>query len=429
VAEGRTVAVEEVAEAPGADLEDLTLLRLELSGQRRQVVRASRWLDSDDRALLSLWWLETAGRLARTELAAALGMSVAHAGVRVQRMRQQLELSRSVVAALEATPGCPRLTALVAGWDGTPNPLWRKRLGRHVRSCETCRNAARGMVPLERLLVGFALLSVPAALSAAILGKGALTVTGLGAASAAVSGATGAGGVGVKAGLFGQLIQAMVTHPVAATVATGTLVAGAAVTTVTWPEPEPRPPAVIVAPTSAPAVVTPPPSPAVVPPPPRRPRPAATEPPASARPVESGPVSLESANQPGLVVATAGGLGVLERIGTDSDAGARRRATFEVVPGLADPTCVTLRAEDGRYLRHLSWRVRLSRDEGTTLFRGDATFCVRPGPVPGSLSLESSNYPGWFLRHRGTDLWVDRSDGSAAFRADTAFRARTPLAG
>jgi RNA polymerase sigma factor (sigma-70 family) len=438
VAEGRVVAADEVAEAAGADIEGLTLLRLELSGQRREVVRASRWLDPDDRALLSLWWLETAGRMTRTELAGALGMSVAHAGVRVQRMRQQLELSRSVVAALEATPRCARLSALAAGWDGVPGPLWRKRLGRHVRSCEVCGGAGRGRIPLERLLVGFALLPVPAALWAAILGKGALTATSLGAASAVsgaavsgatVSGATGAGGAGVKAGLFGQLVQALLAHPVAATVATGTLVAGATVTTVTRSEPEPRPPAVIVAPTSAPAVVAPPPSPAVVPPPPRRPRPAATEPSANARPVESGPASLESVNQPGSIVTTVDGLGVLARIGAGGDPAARRRATFEVVPGLADPKCVTLRAEDGRYLRHIFWRVRLSPDEGTALFRGDATFCVRPGPVPGSLSLESSNYPGWYLRHRGAELWVDQSDGSAAFRADAAFRARAPLAG
>jgi hypothetical protein len=347
-------------------------------------------------------------------------------------MRQQLELSRSVVAALEATPGCARLAELVADWDGTPSPLWRKRLGRHVRSCETCGGAARGMVPLERLLVCFALLPVPAALSAAILGKSALAAASLGAASAAVSGATGAGGLGVKAGLFGQLLQAMVAHPVAATVATGTLVAGAAVTTVTWPEPPPRPPAAVVAPTSAPAVVAPPPSPAVIPPPPRQQEPTVTEPPvtgppASARPVASGPASLESVNQPGLVVAAADDRGVLERIDSDSDEAARRRATFEVVPGLADPKCVTLRAEDGRYLRHLYWEVRLSADQDTDLFRGDATFCVRSGPVAGSLSLESSNYPGWFLRHRGTELWVDQSDGSEAFHADTAFRARRPL--
>jgi hypothetical protein len=140
-------------------------------------------------------------------------------------------------------------------------------------------------------------------------------------------------------------------------------------------------------------------------------------------------VSLESANAPGTFVATLGDLGVLEPIGADTGGPAGRRATFEAVRGLSDADCLSLRAADGRYLRHMSWRVRLSPDEGTDLFRGDATFCVRPGSVDGSVWLESSNYPGWFLRHRGDQLWVDHSDGSAAFQADSSFLIRPPLAG
>ena len=116
-------------------------------------------------------------------------------------------------------------------------------------------------------------------------------------------------------------------------------------------------------------------------------------------------------------------------MGRGSDAEGRQRATFEVVPGLADTGCVSFRAQDGRYLRHLSWRIRLSPDEGTDLFRGDATFCVREGSVPDSVSLESSNYPGAFLVHRGTELWVDFSDGSPGFRSDASFRPLPPLAG
>ena len=147
---------------------------MELSGHRRQAVRASRWLDPDARALLSLWWLETAGQLTRAELAAALGTSVAHAGVRVQRMRNQLELSRSLVAALEASPRCPQLTAALEGWDGVPSTLWRKRITRHTRSCADCGRAADELVPLERLIVAFALLPAPLALSAAVLDEPAL---------------------------------------------------------------------------------------------------------------------------------------------------------------------------------------------------------------------------------------------------------------
>jgi RNA polymerase sigma factor (sigma-70 family) len=428
----RTVPLDEVTDPPDADAEGLALAYVELSGQRRQAVRASRWLDPDDRALLSLWWLETAGELTRTELAAALGTTVAHAGVRVQRMRNQLELSRSLVAALYAGPQCAQLAAALVDWDGVPSPLWRKRITRHTRSCPVCARAAEGLVPLERLIVGLALLPVPLALSAAVLGKSALA----GAAATAAPG-VGAAGVasGVKAGFLGQLAQAIGAHPVATAVTAGTLVAGAAVTTAAWPPPTPPGRQVIAAPTSAPArapVRSAPATaaaPAPVVPRARRPSPTFVSPSSTAtQPFASGLASLESVNAAGLIVTVADDLGVLERVDANSAAPARERATFEVVRGLADASCISLRARDGRYLRHSSWRLRLSQDEGTELFRGDATFCVRVGPVPDSVSFESSNYPGWFLRHRGMELWVDASDGSSGFRADASFRPRPPLA-
>jgi RNA polymerase sigma factor (sigma-70 family) len=433
----RSATLDELADPPDEDAEGLALLRVELSGQRRQAVRASHWLDPDDRALLSLWWLETAGQLTRTELAAALSTSVAHAGVRIQRMRNQLELSRGLVAALDAGHRCAELAAVLAGWDGVPSPLWRKRITRHIRSCPTCGRTAGDLVPLERLVVGLALLPVPLALSAAVLAKSALAgVVTTGASVGALSGAAGSGAVaaGVKAGLLGQLGQTIAAHPFAAAVAAVTLVAGAAVTTVTWTTPEPPGPQAISTPaTTAPArpvgsaqAVAPAPSAAA----PSPGRPAGTSPPASRpTPIASGFASLESVNATGLVVTTAGDLGVLERVDAGGDAPGRQRATFEVVPGLADASCVSFRAKDGRYLRHLSWRVQLSQDEGTDLFRGDATFCVREGSVPNSVSLESSNYPGAFLRHRGTELWVDFSDGSTGFGADASFRPVPPLSG
>ena len=112
-----------------------------------------------------------------------------------------------------------------------------------------------------------------------------------------------------------------------------------------------------------------------------------------------------------------------------SDSQTRQQATFEVVAGLADAACFSFRLPDGRYLRHSSWRLRVFANDGSALFRGDATFCPRPGAVAGSMVLESSNYPGWFLRHRANELWVDQSDKSAAFLADSSFWTRAPLTG
>ncbi|TDB75522.1 RNA polymerase sigma factor [Micromonospora sp. KC723] len=163
VAAERTTDLGEVIDAADTDAEGLTVLRLELSDQRRQAARSSQWLDPDDRLLLSLWWLEAAGQLTRTELAAELGTSVAHAGVRVQRMRNRLELSRALVAALEASPVCAELTEVLEGWDGVPVPLWRKRIVRHTRSCECCLRAADGLLAPESLLVDIALPPAPMA--------------------------------------------------------------------------------------------------------------------------------------------------------------------------------------------------------------------------------------------------------------------------
>jgi hypothetical protein len=141
-----------------------------------------------------------------------------------------------------------------------------------------------------------------------------------------------------------------------------------------------------------------------------------------------GRVSLESAADPGQFVSVAGDRGVLAAAGSASDVATRQRATLDVVAGLADPSCSSFRGPDGRYLRHSSFQLRLNPDEGTVLFRRDATFCGRTGFLGGSMSLESFNYPGFFLRHVGDQLWIDQYDGSAAFRSDSSFLIRPPLA-
>ncbi|MFB7369805.1 sigma-70 family RNA polymerase sigma factor [Streptomyces sp. NPDC056222] len=146
---------------PGADFVDLTVVRLNLSGQRRETAEATRWMEPDDSALLSLWWLECAGELTRHEVAAALELTTEHTAVRVQRMKAQLEAARVVVRALSAQPLCPTLRSELGGWDGRPSALWRKRIARHARACAHCAGLWSGLVPAEGLLAG--LLLVPPA--------------------------------------------------------------------------------------------------------------------------------------------------------------------------------------------------------------------------------------------------------------------------
>ncbi|MET7303584.1 sigma-70 family RNA polymerase sigma factor [Embleya sp. NPDC005575] len=145
---------------PRADFVDLTIMRLGLEGQRREVAEATRWLDADDRALLAMWWMEAAGELERAEMAAALELSPKHTAVRVQRMKAQLDTARVVVRALSAVPGCVLLDDVIRTWDGIPSALWRKRVARHARDCTVCSGCVAGLVPAERLLAGLALVPV-----------------------------------------------------------------------------------------------------------------------------------------------------------------------------------------------------------------------------------------------------------------------------
>jgi RNA polymerase sigma factor (sigma-70 family) len=219
-----------------ADFAELTVLRLQLEGQRKEVAEAVRWLDDEDRQLLSLWWLEVAGELTRRELAAAVGISRQHAAVRVQRTKARLETARGIVRALDSS--CSDLGRVTARWSGRPDSVWRKRIARHIRGCARCDGhggPGEVVVPAERLLVGLALVPVPVGftLSLAFGGKTAVAATSVTAS------------VGWSAKMLGVL-----TKPAVAVTAGATIVAGGAYV-VTRPPQERPPQAVLPAPGTA----------------------------------------------------------------------------------------------------------------------------------------------------------------------------------
>ncbi|MDQ7906244.1 sigma-70 family RNA polymerase sigma factor [Phytohabitans sp. ZYX-F-186] len=146
---------------PRADFADEAVSALALTGQRRELAQATRWLDDGDRRLLTLWWQEAAGELTRQEMASALRVNAKHAAVRLQRLRERLDAARGVVRALGAHPRCPELAGQLRGWNGATAPLWRKRLVRHTRDCARCTGHRGELVPVERLLLGAAALPVP----------------------------------------------------------------------------------------------------------------------------------------------------------------------------------------------------------------------------------------------------------------------------
>ncbi|WP_234439868.1 AbfB domain-containing protein [Streptomyces bicolor] len=122
------------------------------------------------------------------------------------------------------------------------------------------------------------------------------------------------------------------------------------------------------------------------------------------------------------------GRGYLDPVTSSSTTAVKQSATFTIVPGLADSKCYSFRDASGRYLRHKDLRIRADASNGTTLFNKDATYCARPGPTTGSVSLESYNYPNHYLRHSFYELRIDRYQDNATFRADSSFTAVSPWA-
>ncbi|MFI1994297.1 sigma-70 family RNA polymerase sigma factor [Actinoplanes sp. NPDC020271] len=241
---------------PGADFTDLAITRLELSGQRRETAEATRWLDEENRELLSLWWLEASGELTRDEIVDGTGLNRQHAAVRIQRMKAQLETARAVVRALHRHPICPELAVVIEPWDHRPNALWRKRIARHTRECRLCAPAWQDLVAAERLLAGMGLL-VPSSVLTAGLTKGSASV---------VSGKAVAGKLAVKAGV--GVAQKVLVTAVAVTVVGGG--AAAALTLTADTEPAPAAPQVIAAPSPSTLVLPPSPTPAGTSPTPKK---------------------------------------------------------------------------------------------------------------------------------------------------------------
>jgi len=154
---------------PGAEFVDRALTRLALSQQRREIEPAARWLGCEDRELLSLWSLERGGHLTRAEIASALEVDAHNVAVRLNRLKTRLNAARILVRAWSASPRCPELVRAASDWTGEPTPLWRKRFLRHVRACGRCRGVAADLVPVEQLLLGVALLAVPAGYAVRLL--------------------------------------------------------------------------------------------------------------------------------------------------------------------------------------------------------------------------------------------------------------------
>ncbi|PWI19135.1 alpha-L-arabinofuranosidase [Streptomyces sp. Act143] len=129
--------------------------------------------------------------------------------------------------------------------------------------------------------------------------------------------------------------------------------------------------------------------------------------------------SVRSVNYPDRYWHVSGGYVKLDPVGGSEF---REDSTFKLVKGLADSSCYSFATADGQYLRHRDFILVAGRNDGSPLFRQDATFCSRAASVSGAIMLESVNYPGRYLRHQNFQLKLDPYQYSDLYRQDSAFR-------
>jgi hypothetical protein len=79
-----------------------------------------------------------------------------------------------------------------------------------------------------------------------------------------------------------------------------------------------------------------------------------------------------------------------------------------------------------RFIRHWEHRARI---EANVAPLADSQFRVVTGLTgTGTVSLESANFPGYYLRHKNNEVWVEKNDGTTLFAGDASFMARAGLA-
>jgi hypothetical protein len=153
--------------------------------------------------------------------------------------------------------------------------------------------------------------------------------------------------------------------------------------------------------------------------------PPSADPPSADPPSPSQGISIQSVHSPNRYWHLRDAALHLDPVGSGSSTQTKQEASFELVPGLADPRCVSFATSGDRYLRHYSFLLRADTDDGSTLFEQDATFCPSQSVFGDSIMLESINYPGRYIRGQQNGdfrLSLDPYSDTDDYLLDTAFR-------
>jgi RNA polymerase sigma factor (sigma-70 family) len=140
------------------------------------IAEAAGGLSDRDRSVLELAFRHG---LDGPDLAEALGVSASNANTIVHRLRGTIERSLGALLVsrrVRNSGGCAELSAILDSWDRHFNVLMRKRISRHIESCQTCDEERRRLVsPVALLGAAPAFIPAPAWLRERTLSEVQLT--------------------------------------------------------------------------------------------------------------------------------------------------------------------------------------------------------------------------------------------------------------
>jgi hypothetical protein len=97
--------------------------------------------------------------------------------------------------------------------------------------------------------------------------------------------------------------------------------------------------------------------------------------------------------------------------------------TWIVRRGLASNACVSFESRNfpGDFLRHQNFQLRRQPNDGSALFRADATFCPQAGQSGQGTSFAAFNFPTRFLRHFNNTVFIASNGGPNTFDVTGSF--------
>jgi len=108
--------------------------------------------------------------LSGRDVARALGVSDNAAHAMLSRVRSQFERALgALMVARQGRGSCPTLDEMLSGWDGRFQPLWRKRVARHIADCDACATVEKREMSPAALLSVTPFLAAPAAVRSRLL--------------------------------------------------------------------------------------------------------------------------------------------------------------------------------------------------------------------------------------------------------------------